>query len=306
VAADIDGDGADEIVVVSGTRVYVLGEDGSPEPGWPVDVAGFRPELLVADADRDGGLEILVLSSVPSVGVQLFGLDSDGSRCPDFSPVNYRALGSLTAITNVDGDPDLEILTDNREEIWALDTDARVGRSWPIRFVGEGRISDAIVGDVTGDGAAEMILVRTDYDDPRASVRGLIHVYELGAIPSPGDWPLVHHDAANTRRVPRVGPSGNGPARPGFAFQAPRPNPSASQVSFRWTQPAPGRTRIRIFDVTGRLVATALDSHLPAGEHTAWWDWRNDARRAVGAGVYFVRLEADPHSSVRRIVGGLR
>jgi hypothetical protein len=48
----------------------------------------------------------------------------------------------------------------------------------------------------------------------------------------------------------------------------------------------PGLTRVKMFDCLGRQVATLLDRSLPAGYHSIALN-----RRAIGRGIYFVRLE---------------
>jgi hypothetical protein len=49
---------------------------------------------------------------------------------------------------------------------------------------------------------------------------------------------------------------------------------------------------LSIFDASGRLVREILREVLPAGSYERPWDARDDGGRAVGSGVYFVRLEA--------------
>jgi outer membrane protein assembly factor BamB len=51
--------------------------------------------------------------------------------------------------------------------------------------------------------------------------------------------------------------------------------------------------RLEIYDVAGRHVRTLLDAPLAAGEHRVAWDGRDARGREVGAGIYFVRLEAE-------------
>ena len=61
--------------------------------------------------------------------------------------------------------------------------------------------------------------------------------------------------------------------------------------------------RITVYDVTGRRVRSVVDERLmPAGDHEAVWDGRNEAGLAVGAGVYFSVLEYDGTRRTRRLV----
>jgi len=65
-------------------------------------------------------------------------------------------------------------------------------------------------------------------------------------------------------------------------------NPSTS-VSFSLSQP--GRAQLAVYNVRGQRVRTLVDDPLPAGEHTAVWNGRDDAGRAVASGVYLLRLQ---------------
>jgi hypothetical protein len=77
-------------------------------------------------------------------------------------------------------------------------------------------------------------------------------------------------------------------------------------VEFQWTLPAASQTRLRLYDVTGRLVATLVDGPLPAGRHHAVWSGHDRSGRTAATGVYFARLEAPPFVAVRKVVGGRR
>lgn len=52
-----------------------------------------------------------------------------------------------------------------------------------------------------------------------------------------------------------------------------------------------GRVRVRLYDVTGRVVRTLIDRTYEAGNHSATWDGRDDAGNQVARGVYFARIE---------------
>jgi len=54
-----------------------------------------------------------------------------------------------------------------------------------------------------------------------------------------------------------------------------------------------GRVQVNIYDVAGRRVRTLADRVFPAGEQTLHWDGTDDAGRAIGRGVYFVRSSND-------------
>jgi hypothetical protein len=83
---------------------------------------------------------------------------------------------------------------------------------------------------------------------------------------------------------------------------APRPNPAAGAVTFRFTLATRQRARLTVFDIQGRRVATPMDRSLEPGPHEVVWD-RRSARGALAAnGVYFVRFDADDRRSSKRFV----
>lgn len=51
------------------------------------------------------------------------------------------------------------------------------------------------------------------------------------------------------------------------------------------------RVRIRMYDVTGRLVRTLADRSFNAGEYDLAWDGADDSGNQVARGVYFARIE---------------
>jgi glucuronoarabinoxylan endo-1,4-beta-xylanase len=54
---------------------------------------------------------------------------------------------------------------------------------------------------------------------------------------------------------------------------------------------------LKVFDVTGREVATLVDAARVAGEHVMSWD-----ASALASGVYFAVLRAGGNATVRKMV----
>jgi hypothetical protein len=65
------------------------------------------------------------------------------------------------------------------------------------------------------------------------------------------------------------------------------PNPFSWRTAIRFGIPKDGRVRIDIYDVSGRAVSNIIDEEYPAGYHSIDWIV---TRKAVSAGIYFVRL----------------
>jgi len=67
------------------------------------------------------------------------------------------------------------------------------------------------------------------------------------------------------------------------------PNPFRGSSTLTLTIFAPGAdARVRVYDVTGRVVATLIDSSLTPGRHELTWNGRSDSGARVASGVYLI------------------
>ena len=89
---------------------------------------------------------------------------------------------------------------------------------------------------------------------------------------------------------------------PRFALEQNHPNPTKGTTAIRFELAELGPARLRIYDVTGRIVRSLLDERLEAGPHSIVWDGRNEEGHRVSAGVYLYRLEAANLSAARQLV----
>jgi hypothetical protein len=121
---------------------------------------------------------------------------------------------------------------------------------------------------------------------------GHTYAYRLEAVGRGGD--RQHFD------LPPVA-LGSAPP-PCFALHSPRPNPfnPSSRVGFE--VPSFGPVSLIVYDAGGRRVRALIDGALASGVHSVAWDARDDRGRAVGSGVYFLRLQAAARSASIRLV----
>lgn len=92
---------------------------------------------------------------------------------------------------------------------------------------------------------------------------------------------------------------------PGKLHLSCTPNPLHGAARIDYTIPreiGPSRVSLRIFDATGRLMRTLVDTSCPVGNHNATWDGRNDSGLSVAAGIYFYQLEVEDRRLTKQIV----
>jgi len=96
----------------------------------------------------------------------------------------------------------------------------------------------------------------------------------------------LSREGSSTWHSPVILSAGN----PGTEITRAYPNPARSTVSIRFAIDKEGSVTIRIYDVTGRQVRTAM-LNLPAGEKSWTWDGRDAEGRFVRPGAYFYNVQ---------------
>ena len=108
----------------------------------------------------------------------------------------------------------------------------------------------------------------------------------------------------------QLGLSGGGGAQSASVFNpaiSPRlfpaaPNPFTGRTCIKYQVSMSGRTRITVFDVTGRTVRTLVDGMQKPGVYSTSWDARDGRSRTLARGVYFVRLQSPNYSESKKVV----
>jgi hypothetical protein len=70
----------------------------------------------------------------------------------------------------------------------------------------------------------------------------------------------------------------------------------------RFELEAPGAARLRIFDVSGRMVRELVHAWFGPGSHERVWDGRDAGGHGVASGPYFVQLQTGERSLSRRVM----
>jgi hypothetical protein len=161
-AGDLDGDGRQEIVVVSDdARVHVFDAAGRSLPGWPRKVGqSNNTGPILVDLDGKPGLEILA-----GTGEGLLAaLRADGSTPPGAWPVRLAPLGPASpAVADLDGDGAVDIVVASvTGRLFRVD---RGGHATDLgKLPGTWVFSSPVVGDLNGDGRPEIAVGSGHFD----------------------------------------------------------------------------------------------------------------------------------------------
>jgi flagellar hook assembly protein FlgD len=79
------------------------------------------------------------------------------------------------------------------------------------------------------------------------------------------------------------------------------PNPFNPSTRIDFEIRSPGRVKVELYDIRGRLVETLLAGRLFAGRHTVLWDGDDRRGRPAPSGIYFCRLVTGGGSDTRKL-----
>ena len=113
-----------------------------------------------------------------------------------------------------------------------------------------------------------------------------------------GDELAAGTDPGDPGSAVAVGPPGA--SRTGSDAVAPNPFGPATTITFTLERAA--RVDLAVYDVLGRRVRTLAEGERSAGTQRLRWDGADDAGRAAGSGVYFIRLETRGERWTRMVI----
>ncbi|NKB69711.1 MAG: DUF5060 domain-containing protein [Candidatus Latescibacteria bacterium] len=87
-----------------------------------------------------------------------------------------------------------------------------------------------------------------------------------------------------------------------FALQQNYPNPFNASTFIPYKLAGQSPVQLTVLDLLGRQVRILVERDQSPGLHRALWDGRDDDGRAVGAGLYFYRLQAEEQMQTRRMI----
>ncbi|MBI1798041.1 MAG: T9SS type A sorting domain-containing protein, partial [Candidatus Eisenbacteria bacterium] len=114
------------------------------------------------------------------------------------------------------------------------------------------------------------------------------------------DYALLTHGNCNNNVVGVGDPPPPPPLPPVVALRA-EPNPFVQQTQVTFELPRESAVRLAAFDISGRRVQTLYEGSASAGAHHLDWRARSAAGGRLQAGVYFLRLEVDGKTLMRKV-----
>jgi hypothetical protein len=87
-----------------------------------------------------------------------------------------------------------------------------------------------------------------------------------------------------------------------FALKQNHPNPFNPSTQIGFSVDKEAHVKLRVYDVSGRLIQTIVNHRLRAGTYLEEWDGRDDNGKQVVSGVYFIQLSAEGKTLTRKSV----
>lgn len=271
--ADFNVDGFPDVVTsnyIGGSISMLLG-NGDGTLAYNADVATLSAplDLAVGDLNRDG-LPDVAVTHQNDIDVSVHYNLGDGVLGPN----NDYPSGSLPralAIGELDfkAYPDLVVAKGSGSTAVLLAT--AEGSFAPEEDFSPGGFAVAI-GDLNGDFEPDVVTANRSAN----AVSILFNVPDqVLAAPRP--------------------PTGGG----GFDLVAPNPARDASRIEY--TIAHPGKVRLEVSDITGRVVATLFEGIQPAGRYHSSWDGLAEGKKQQ-AGIYFIRLRTPGQAFARKLI----
>jgi hypothetical protein len=180
-------------------------------------------------------------------------------------PANLRMMSPTALAWDGSRDDDFDYFTVYGSDVPELD--------WTAVLLG---YTIGTVMDVSGELYGYYHVTATDFAGNEGSASSVKNAYS--GVAQVGDIPIA------------------------FALRPNQPNPFAGKTSIGFDLPVGCDVILKVFDAQGRQVKALAHRGYPAGRHSVVWAGNDQAGRALGSGIYFVRIEAGDFRAVSKML----
>jgi hypothetical protein len=173
---------------------------------------------------------------------------------------------------------------------------------WVRFYLYEGDLKVKIWEGDLADGATEPWLI--EVTDPDPWVRGDWTEFGLLGDPVPDDGDEMELDDIVVREVVLGGAIGDVVyAQPDkFELAGNYPNPFNPETTIEFTLDKADDVTLKVFSISGQLVATIISESMEAGSHQVTFNGRDNLGNTLSSGIYFYQLQSGEHVATQKMI----